>query len=468
MQDDPSSGGPTLTADSAPSSSREVALVVMEQRALARHPLVGKRVMQIGRAEDCDVVLRDPAASRRHALLHVGPELEIEDLASRNGTRVRNVPLPPGQRVRLSVGDSVHIGDAILILQGSARSAVTNLASLDGPSGRSAIVIDDPGMRAAYELVERVAPSGITVLIFGETGVGKELIAESVHRASGERARGPFLRINCAALTESLFESELFGHERGAFTGAQRAKPGLFEVANGGTAFLDEVGELPLAAQAKLLRVLETREVTRVGGLKPQTVNVRFVAATNRDLRAEVARGNFREDLFFRLNGAVIALPPLRQRRTEIEPLVRRFVTEFSQQLGRPTPRLSEDALQLLLTYGWPGNIRELRNVVECAALRSDGELINVTDLPPELTASGPQHIERRTSPTTLAPPPIDGQGLTPIQRAERDRIVQALDACHGNQTRAAEVLDMPRRTLVAKLVVYGIPRPRGPSRGPA
>jgi len=469
MEYDPLKGGATLTADAQPSSGVDVALVVMEQRSLARHPLVGKRSVQIGRAEDCDVVLRDPAASRRHALIQIGAEVEIEDQGSRNGTRVRNAPLPPGQRVRLSLGDSVHIGDAILILQAGPRQGLTGQATLQRTLGKSAIIVEAPAMRAVYNLVERIAPSDIFVLISGETGVGKEIIAEAIHRASGARSRGPFLRVNCALVTESIFESELFGHDRGAFTGALRAKAALFEVANGGTAFLDEVGDLPLAAQAKLLHVLETREVTLSGGSKAQTVDVRFVAATNRDLRTEVTRGKFREDLFFRLNGAAITVPPLRQRQSEIEPLLQHFADAFSRQLGRPTPHFSEEALCLLGSYGWPGNIRELRNVVECAVLRSNGEVIDVADLPPELVEPAPeaQPAQLYVSATTQPPPPTaEESALSSAQRAERDRILKALHECHGNQTRAAAMLEMSRRTLVTKLAVYGIPRPRKPTRG--
>ena len=383
------------------------------------------------------------------------------------------MPLPPGQRARLSLGDSVHIGDAILILQAGPRQGLTSQTTLQRALGKSAIIVDAPAMRAVYNLVERLAPSDIAVLISGETGVGKEIIAEAIHRASGARSHGPFLRVNCALVAESLFESELFGHERSAFTDAPRAKAALFDVANGGTAFLDEVCDLPLTAQAKLLHVLETREVTLSGGLKAQTVDVRFVAATNRDLRTEVSRGKFREDLFFRLNGAAITVPPLRQRQSEIEPLLQHFADAFSRQLGRRAPHFSEEALCLLRSYGWPGNVRELRNVVECAALRSNGEIIDVADLPPEFVEPAPPEVQPAqlyaSATTTQPPPPAPEEStLSSAQRAERDRILKALDACHGNQTRAAEILEMSRRTLVTKLAVYGIPRPRKPTRGQA
>jgi DNA-binding NtrC family response regulator len=314
-------------------------------------------------------------------------------------------------------------------------------------------------MRAVYELVDRVAASALSVLILGETGVGKEVVAESIHRRSGARSRGPFVRINCAALSETLLESELFGHERGAFTGALRAKPGLLEVADKGTAFLDEVGELPSSVQAKLLRAVESREITRVGGLRAIPIDVRFVAATNRDLRAEVERGAFREDLYFRLNGLSIAVPALRERPAEFDALLNHFLSAVAKEVRRPRPVVAEATLQALKAYSWPGNIRELRNVIESAALRATGDRIEPSDLPREL------FLQRTAEPNRRIPVPRDAggseRGLNPRQRADRERILSALRACHGNQTRAAEYLGMPRRTLVAKLSAYRIPRPR-------
>ena len=462
----------TQSADGATRYDNELELVVLEQRSLTRRTLTAARTLQIGRADECDVVLRDPGASRRHALLYLGSHLAIEDLESRNGTRVRGVRLPARQRSILQVGDAVQIGGAILLVQRGATCG----DRAGGPEPSSGVVRAaapyDPEMRAVHEWVARVAPSDITVLVSGETGVGKEVVAEAIHRASGARSRMPLLRINCAALSPSLLESELFGHERGAFTGAAREKVGLFEAANGGTAFLDEIGELPLAAQAKLLRVLETREVVRVGGLKPRHVDVRFIGATNRDLRADVVAGVFREDLFFRLNGASVVVPPLRRRPAELESLVAHFLDTFCRGLHRPAPSLGPGALEQLRRYSWPGNIRELRNVVQCAVLRARGPTIDVDDLPPEVggaadpcaPASGAAEPYSLVVPTPADP----GLPLSEAQRAERARIVGALVACHGNQTRAAEWLAMPRRTLVTKLTTYGIPRPRSPRRDPA
>ena len=233
----------------------------------------------------------------------------------------------------------------------------------------SAAIVADRRMQDLYRLAERIAAGNITVLILGETGVGKEVVAERVHRMS-PRSQRPYLKLNCAALSESLLESELFGHERGAFTGAVGAKQGLLETAEGGTVFLDEVGELPHSIQVKLLRVLEERVVFRVGGLRPIPLDVRFIAATNRDLESEITRGTFRQDLFFRLNGATLVIPPLRERTQEIPNLARAFASQGARQMNMDTtPSIAPEALEVLLTYSWPGNIRELRNMIERAVL---------------------------------------------------------------------------------------------------
>jgi two-component system response regulator AtoC len=273
------------------------------------------------------------------------------------------------------------------------------------------------------------------------------VLAHTIHAASS-RADQPFLRLNCAAFNETLIESELFGHEKGAFTGAAQAKPGLLETAEGGTVFLDELGELSLATQAKLLRVIETREVTRVGGLKPRVIDVRFVSATNKNLEQEIQNRAFRQDLYFRLNGVILTLPPLRERVSEVAELAHRFAREVAGQLGKPRPGFSSESLAALCSYAWPGNIRELRNTVERAVLLCDGVTIEVRDLPSE-----------RMSPA--------GQSASTTQRSssgespsERERIVQALRDCAGNQSRAAKLLGISRRTLVTRLKQYDIERP--------
>jgi DNA-binding NtrC family response regulator len=312
-------------------------------------------------------------------------------------------------------------------------------------------------MEKLHQLAERVAQGPISVLLLGETGVGKEVFAEVVHRASPRRDR-PLLRLNCAALSESLLESELFGHEKGAFTGATSAKPGLLESAEGGTVFLDEVGELSPSIQVKLLRVLEERKVTRVGGLTAKAIDVRFVSATNRDLAAEVKKGAFRQDLLFRLDGITLSIPPLRERPREIEPLARMFAERAAAQMGRPAPVLAREALLALARHAWPGNVRELRNVMERAVVLSEAGLIAPEHLllpapaAPSAEPAAPAEPREEAAPAHLR---------TELAALERQRILDALAACAGNQTQAAAKLGMSRRTLVKRLGEYDVPRPR-------
>jgi two-component system, NtrC family, response regulator AtoC len=348
------------------------------------------------------------------------------------------------------------------------------------------LVVRSAAMRRLYDLVERVAHGDISVLILGDTGVGKELMAEQVHRTS-PRAGKPFLRLNCAALSESLLESELFGHERGSFTGAHQAKTGLLETAQGGTVFLDEIGELPMAMQVKLLRVLEERQVWRVGSVKSRPIDVRFVAATNRNLDSEIARGAFRQDLFFRLNGVTLTIPALRERVEEIEDLAAQFIEHFAKQLGRRSPpELGPDVLELMLNYSWPGNIRELRNAIERAVLLSGTGPILREHFPvekmtatvstplsqapmPNFSGAGVAGPARELSANATLVPPTDGVVDTAtlgerlrrqVKEVERQHIIDALTRCGGNQTRAAKELGISRRTLISRLEEYNIPRP--------
>jgi transcriptional regulator with GAF, ATPase, and Fis domain len=348
--------------------------------------------------------------------------------------------------------------------------------ALHGAKRMASPAVDAGVIERLRPMLERLAAGTIPVLILGETGVGKEVMTNAIHRLS-PRASKPLLCINCAAMTETLLESELFGYERGAFTGAVHSKAGLLETAEGGTVFLDEVGEMPLSVQAKLLRVLEQKEITRLGGLAARPIDVRFLAATNRDLEEQVARGAFRSDLYFRLNCFVLAIPPLRERTGEIEALARAFIAEACVAGGRKRPpQLSAGALESLQHYAWPGNVRELRNVIERAVLLYDGPVIERHHLP--LDRMG------RTLPPQRLETPIDG--FTPLPSstfvpedptpprsarasyippggtlAERDRIVQALDECGGNQTKAAQRLGIARRTLIARVEQYALPRPK-------
>jgi DNA-binding NtrC family response regulator len=343
----------------------------------------------------------------------------------------------------------------------------------------ASLVVRDPAMQALYEQAYRAAGTLIGILILGETGTGKEVLARAIHHRS-PRAQGPFLGLNCAALPESLLECELFGHEKGAFTGAAHARPGLFEAAEGGTVLLDEVGELPPNVQAKLLRVIEDRSTLRLGARAPRAIDVRMLAATHRDLEAEVVRGTFREDLFFRLAGFTLVLPPLRERVTEIAPLARAFLAKARDQMDRPgLSALADDTLALLERYPWPGNIRELRNVIERAVVLCEGEALLPEHLPAKLK-EGARRPPRASSPAISARPPEEPEpesstpaklgdtAKPPVEKlrvkkgpVERHRIVAALDRCQGNQTQAAELLGISRRTLIGRLDEYDLPRPR-------
>jgi two-component system, NtrC family, response regulator AtoC len=409
-------------------------------------------------------VVRDALSSVLHAadvLGLYGPgEYEILLLGGRRRTEADALAAQIDAAL-VARGARPHLGVAHYPGDGRGPDALSCLARerVRGgtPADRPEPVLRSDRMREIYEILGRIAGGDISVLLLGETGVGKEIVAEAVHRLSPRAAR-PFLRLNCAALSETLLESELFGHEKGSFTGAMFTKPGLLETAAGGTVFLDEIGELPMSAQVKLLRVLEERKVLRVGGLTPGTIDVRFVAATNRDLEAEIRRGAFREDLFYRLNGFSVTIPPLRERVTEIEPLARYFVAEFCRRNARyPEPEISAVALEWLVRYRWPGNIRELRNLIERAVLLCTGGAITPHHLPLDKleTSFGP----RPEPPGEPAPPPPAPQ---PSELdAERARITAALEDCGGNQTRAAVLLGISRRTLVNRLDAYGLVRPR-------
>jgi two-component system response regulator AtoC len=311
---------------------------------------------------------------------------------------------------------------------------------------------ESPGLKRVLQRLEKAGKSSsATVLIQGETGVGKELMAQFLH-AHSPRAGGPFIELNCSAIPEQLLESELYGHEKGAFTDAKRFKKGLFELADGGTLFLDEIGEMAPALQSKLLRVLENRTFRRVGGHADITVDVRVVAATHRDLKRAVSDGKFREDLYFRLNVVPIEMPPLRDRQEDIRALAEHFITRFCRELGRPVLRLHPEALRGFHDYAWPGNVRELKNVIERVVLLEADDEIRREHLPSEI-----HRTTTRETAAGAAASPFPPGVVRPLAEIEMLAIDHALVVCEGNKTRAAHLLGISRQTLRTKLKEFAI-----------
>jgi two-component system NtrC family response regulator/two-component system response regulator HydG len=321
------------------------------------------------------------------------------------------------------------------------------------------IVGDSPELRSVFDVVRRAAPTRATVLVLGESGTGKELVAQALHEESPRKGR-PFIKVNCAALPESLLESELFGHEKGSFTGATSRREGRFELADGGTLFLDEVGEIPLGVQVKLLRVLQQREFERVGGTQTLKVDVRVVAATNRDLEKEVREGRFREDFFYRLNVVSVTLPPLRARKGDIPQLVSHFIDKYAQQHGKDIQGLAPGTLQVLQRHDWPGNVRELENAIERAVVMAMGPQLSTDDLPPALRGPRPSG----SAASSLIP----GATLWDI---EKEAILRTLEMVEGSTSRAAEVLGISPRKIQYRLKEYAqgrtSPSPEASSEAP-
>jgi DNA-binding NtrC family response regulator len=331
-----------------------------------------------------------------------------------------------------------------------------------GAGARFGIIGESDAILAVYAILERVADTPTTVLITGESGTGKELVARALHDNSSRKDK-PFIKVNCAAIPKELVESELFGYERGAFTGAVTSKPGRFELASGGTLFLDEIAEIPVEMQVKLLRVLQESEFERVGGIKTIRVDVRLVAATNRDLKREIAAGAFREDLYYRLNVVPIALPALRERIGDIPLLALHFVDKFNARLKKSVVGVESDATDRLVAYGWPGNIRELENVLERAILFCDTQRVRAQDLPVEVR-DGLDAAPRSVPPSVPVPgagaAPADGlkeQVKAAMSRLERELIVRALDQTGGNVTHAARLLKISRKGLQLKMKELGL-----------
>lgn len=457
-----------------PDRDQGLCLLVVGPGGWVAHTLPKAGVVVVGRGSDAQIRIDEASISRRHAeFVMGGKNPAVRDLESANGVRVGQHLLGPNTLTPVEVGQVVELGSVVVVLHqpsmlpalGAAPPANSEERPSLAPGGPP--VIRDAAMKRLYAMVERIAPSGLSVLLLGETGVGKEVLAHAIHDASA-RNEGPCLALNCAALSENLVESELFGHVKGAFTGAVKDKTGLLEAAAGGTVFLDEIGELAPSIQAKLLRVLEERKVMRVGGLEPRAIDVRFVAATNRDLKAECDAGRFRTDLFFRINGISLDIPPLRDRKSEIAPLAQRFIARaLAAGAGAAVggaaqrasaPELAPGTTALLEAYAWPGNVRELRNAVERATVLAGGGVILPDHLPTEISLPASKAVA--DAPVSADAPA--GQTLQEeLEALERRRIREALDECGGNQTKAAEMLGMPRRTFIKRLDAYGIVRPR-------
>jgi DNA-binding NtrC family response regulator len=308
------------------------------------------------------------------------------------------------------------------------------------------VVARSPKMQEVLAMVERVAQTNSTVLLGGESGVGKDLVARAIHEKS-RRASGPFIKINSTAIPESLLESELFGYEKGAFTGAATSKPGKFELADKGTLFLDEIGDVPPATQVKLLRVLQEREFERLGGTRTLKVDVRLIAATNRDLRAALEQGTFREDLYYRLNVVPVDIAPLRERREDIPDLVQLFIARFSAESGKPITGIKPEAMQILANYHWPGNVRELQNIVERAAALAHGPVLDASDI----------HMDApRTKSSTAGNNNFLPEGMT-LDQWEDEMVREALRRANGNKSQAARLLGVSRNTLRYRLSKIGI-----------
>ncbi|MBL9108033.1 MAG: sigma 54-interacting transcriptional regulator [Myxococcales bacterium] len=422
-----------------PAPSGGPSLVVVWPNGAVAHPLVPGAVTTLGRSEKCSIRVPVAGLSRMHLEIRLGHGLTITDLGSSSGTKVDGVRIQPLVPHVVGASSVVEAAEVTVLFKGILGAPIREVGA--------------PG-----DVVDRVAQTSLSLMLLGETGVGKTRLAAEIH-ARSKRASGPFLSLNCASLPEGMLEGELFGYEKGAFTGAVVARPGLVESAAGGTLFLDEVAEMSLATQVKLLTVVESKSVLRLGERRARPVDVRFVAATNRDLAEEVSSGRFREDLYYRLCGYTIEVPPLRDRKHEIPSLARGFLAAASEAAGRPGMHLHPEALAQLAAHDWPGNVRELKNVVERAVALA---------LTTEITAAEVAVVSARSATKRSAPgergSSVVTEGGPRAEETEEAEIRRALDAAGGNQTRAARALGMPLRTFVRRLDHYGHSRPR---RGP-
>ena len=438
-------------------------LVVLNQGGKQTALLPERGEVIVGRTRESDVRIESTAVSRRHARISIVPgTVVISDLRSHNGIWINGERLTADRL--LSYGDIITFGDVTAVFESAedprpetrdeAVSVEPGVLELGGLS----VVIEDPAMRHVYLQLERLASSDLPVLIIGETGTGKELAARALCFWS-KRSDKPLVSINCAALPDALAESELFGYERGAFTGAATAKLGLFESAPAGTVFLDEIGDLSLTVQAKLLRALENRTIMLLGSVRERPIDVRVVSATNRNLSGDVRAGRFRQDLYYRLTAGIIHLPALRARPGELPVLARRFLEEACNRLGRPKLGIPEATMALLHAHPWPGNVRELKNFMECVAALADGSEVTteLADQQLRIMSGVAQAASLAASAASTASAP-SVQSLGEATRVfERAKIEAALASTRGNKTRAAKLLGVPLRTFMDKIKRHGL-----------
>ena len=380
-----------------------------------------------------ELIGRLAASGQAVALMARTPSLRTTLEAMDRGAR-DVLPFPP---------DAMKLRE--LVMRCHRVSARSTPVVVPASETAESIVGESARMLDAFKMIARVSKSTATVLVRGESGTGKELVARTIHERS-MRCKGPFVAVNCAAIPENLLESELFGHEKGAFTGAIGRRIGRFERATGGTLFLDEIGDMSLPLQAKILRVLQEREVERVGGSSPVPVDVRLIAATHRDLDKDVRSGRFREDLFYRLAVVSVQLPPLRARGDDLRVLAEHYLQRYAQEYSRPVHSISSEALAALRSYGWPGNVRQLRNVIESAVLLADGDTLLPFHLPPEV-------LEPEVAPDV----PETAASLVTLSELEKRHIQKVLAVSGGQMNVAAEILGIHRNTLRRKLAEYGI-----------
>ncbi|MBN1774433.1 MAG: sigma 54-interacting transcriptional regulator [Deltaproteobacteria bacterium] len=449
-----------------------VYLTVLHHSAVRMVPLPPGECLVLGREAGVGLCLPDEGLSRRHAeFRRTGDRVVVTDLGSKNGTRVNGRRLAAARELRH--GDQVRAGEcSIAVVKvaplGPARPP-TLPARSEAAEEPGEVVVEDPCMKQVFEVCGRIAQAFTSVLVLGETGAGKEVIARHIHRASPFRD-GPFVAINCSAIPESVAEAELFGHEKGAFTGATERRVGYLESAHGGTVFLDEVTDLALPIQAKLLRVLDNRRISRVGTTHEAELDVRFVCATNQDVEALLASGRLRRDLYYRLGQFLVYVPPLRARPADVPALAAVFARRIAGRLGRPAPRFEPETLDLLAAQPWPGNIRQLRNVVERAVVLAQGQRIApglldavFQDEHPGATpgaGSTPTPARIPTAAELAARSSLDHR----MRSIEEKMLLDALDACDGNQTKAARLLGITRRAVIYRMAKYGI-RPAGRDR---